>query len=68
MIRIWTEEEEKYLQENYRDLSIQQLEICLNRSAAGIKCKARKLCLYKRKYWSEKEESYLWELLGDLAA
>lgn len=69
----WEQSEEKYLIDNYRKLSNQALverlqeinSAGIKRSVLSIKIKAQKMGLFKRIFWTNEEEEYLFSLLGE---
>lgn len=66
--KCWTEEEEKYLKENFEKYPIETIAKKLGRTNASISHKARKLGLVEKRQpnrgWTEKEENKLITMWG----
>ena len=62
----WTKEEEEYLRENLKKVSVVELEKNLNRKKDTIYQKARRMGLSASTKWTKEEDKYLRDNWGKL--
>lgn len=71
MVKKWTEEETKYLIDNYQKRDLSEISVVLNRTYEAVRNKCLRIGLMERKWhceqpnlWAEKEIDYLKSALG----
>jgi len=68
MKRRWTEDEIKFLIENYPKYNSYYIAKALNRSVNSVRCMAAKLKLKNKFWWTEEEKKFLIENYDKMTA
>lgn len=65
--KIWTDQEEEFLKDNYHTLSLEELSNYLNRPKSSVAVKANRSRLFKNKStWTKEEEQIIKDNIGKL--